>query len=116
MNGNGPVEEGPGPGPVTGEGQLWALLQDLVEREGRDAAAVRLGLSERTIRRTLADRHLSRKMTEALLYERDRRRAEQPEQPAEPDGQESPAPQEETRGGTVEQLERRVITLEREPK
>ncbi|MYF22744.1 MAG: hypothetical protein F4209_08335 [Chloroflexi bacterium] len=114
MNGNGPVEEGPGPGPVTGEGQLWALLQDLVEREGRDAAAVRLGLSERTIRRTLADRHLSRKMTEALLYERDRRRAEQPEQPAEPYGQESPVPQEESRGGTLDQLERRLATLERE--
>ncbi|MCY3923293.1 MAG: hypothetical protein OXG27_13010, partial [Chloroflexi bacterium] len=87
---------------------------DLVEREGRDAAAVRLGLSERTIRRTLADRHLSRKMTQALLYERDRQRAEQPEQSAEPDGQESPAPQEESRGGTVEQLERRLDTLERE--
>ena len=87
-----------------------------MEREGRDAAAVRLGLSERTIRRTLADRHLSRKMTEALLYERDRRSAEQAEQPAEPEGQDPPAPQEGTRGGTVEQLERRVATLEREHK
>ena len=76
MNGNESVEEGAGMGPVTGEGQLWGLLQDLVEREGRDAAALRLGLSERTIRRTLTDRHLSRKMTEALLYERDRRNAE----------------------------------------
>jgi len=114
MNGNKSVEEGAGPGSVTGEGQLWALLQDLVEREGRDAAAARLGLSERTIRRTLSDRHLSRKMTEALLYERDRRRAEQPEQPAEPDGQDPPATQEETRGGTVEQLEGRLATLERE--
>ncbi|MDE2747088.1 MAG: hypothetical protein OXN86_03095 [Chloroflexota bacterium] len=116
MSSNEAVEEGVGLGPVTGEGQLWALLQDLVEREGRDAAAVRLGLSERTIRRTLADRHLSRKMTEALLYERDRRRAEQPEQPGEPDGQESPAPQEESRGGTLDQLERRVAELEREHK
>ena len=116
MNGNEAVAEGAGSGQVTGEGQLWALLQDLVEREGRDAAALRLGLSERTIRRTLADRHLSRKMTAALLYERDRRRAEQPEQPAESDGQESPTPQEETRGGTLEQLERRVAELEREHK
>ena len=114
MNGNELVEEGAGSGPVTGEGQLWALLQDLVEREGRDAAAARLGLSERTIRRTLADRHLSRKMTEALLYERDRRRAEQPEQPAEPDGQEPPTPREGTADGTVEELERRLATLERE--
>ena len=117
MNGNETVEEGAGTGPVTGEGQLWALLQDLVEQEGRDAAAVRLGLSERTIRRTLADRHLSRKMTEALLYERDRRSAAQAEQPAEPDGHESSAPREEsTRGSTMEQLERRVATLEREHK
>ena len=114
MNGNEAVAEGTGSGPVTGEGQLWALLQDLVEREGRDAAAVRLGLSERTIRRTLADRHLSRKMTQALLYERDRRRAEQPEQLAESDRQVSPAPREGTAGGTLDQLERRLATLERE--
>ena len=78
MNGNASTERGAGPGPVTGEGQLWALLQDLVEREGRDAAAERLGLSERTIRRTLTDRHLSRRMTEALLRERDRRHAAGP--------------------------------------
>ncbi|MCY3922701.1 MAG: hypothetical protein OXG27_09940, partial [Chloroflexi bacterium] len=89
---------------------------DLVEREGRDAAAVRLGLSERTIRRTLTDRHLSRKMTEALLYERDRRRAEQAEQPAEPDGREAPAPRERASGGTVEELTQRVAELEREHK
>ena len=76
--GTGPVS-GPATVPaVTGEGQLWALLQDLVEREGRDAAAVRLGLSERTIRRTLTDRHLSRRMTEALLKERNQRYREQP--------------------------------------
>ena len=116
MDGNEAVAEGAGSGLVTGEGQLWALLQDLVEREGRDAAAVRLGLSERTIRRTLADRHLSRKMTQALLYERDRRRAEQPERPAEPEGQVPPVPREETPDCTVEQLERRVAELEREHK
>ena len=114
MNGNEAVAEGAGSGPVTGEGQLWALLQDLVEREGRDAAAVRLGLSERTIRRTLADRHLSRKITQALLYERDRRRAEQPEQPGGSEEQQPPGTWEGTTGGTVEQLERRVAELERE--
>ena len=116
MNGNESVEEGAGPGTVTGEGQLWALLQDLVEREGRDAAAVRLGLSERTIRRTLADRHLSRKMTQALLYERDRRGAEQPEQPGGSEEQQPPGPRERTTGGTLEHLERRVAELEREHK
>ncbi|MCY3571171.1 MAG: hypothetical protein OXH19_07510 [Chloroflexi bacterium] len=110
MNGNESVEEGAGSGPVTGEGQLWALLQDLVEREGRDAAALRLGLSERTIRRTLADRHLSRKMTEALLYERDRQSAGQP---TEPEHGPRNAPR-ETAHDIVEDLERRLDTLERE--
>ena len=38
------------------------------------------------------------------------------EQPAEPDGHEPTAPQEGRRGSTVEQLERRVATLEREHK
>ncbi len=112
MNGDGSTERGAGTGPVsgpatvppvTGEGQLWALLQDLVEREGRDAAAERLGLSERTIRRTLTDRHLSRRMTEALLRERDRRRAEQ--------GLEVEEHEQPEQG---EQLERRLTALETE--
>ena len=112
MNGDGSTGRGAGTGPVsgpatvpavTGEGQLWALLQDLVAREGRDAAAVRLGLSERTIRRTLTDRHLSRRMTEALLRERDRRRAEQ--------GLEVEEHEQPEQG---EQLERRLTALETE--
>ena len=132
MNGDGSTERGAGTGPVsdlasgpatvpavTGEGQLWALLQDLVAREGRDAAAVRLGLSERTIRRTLTDRRLSRRMTEALLKERDRRHREQPAGADEEEqgglGQEQ-QPEERVRTGTasVEQLDARVGALETE--
>ena len=113
MNGNATTERGVGTGPVTGEGQLWALLQDLVEREGRDAAALRLGLSERTIRRTLAERHLSRRMTDALLRERNRRHAEQA---AEPHEDEQPEAGVEVGDGPLEHLERRVATLETELK
>ena len=113
VNGNASTERGAGTGPVTGEGQLWALLQDLVEREGRDAAAERLGLSERTIRRTLADRHLSRRMTDALLHERDRRHAEQG---AEPEEDEQPQQEAPAGAGPLEQLEIRVSTLETELK
>ncbi len=120
MNGDGSTERGAGTGPasgpatvpaVTGEGQLWALLQDLVAREGRDAAAERLGLSERTIRRTLTDRHLSRRMTEALLRERDRRRAEQG---TEAEEHEPPERRVQTEAGVAEQLERRLTVLETE--
>ena len=131
MNGDGSTERGAGTGPVrgpaavpavTGEGQLWALLQDLVEREGRDAAAVRLGLSERTIRRTLTDRHLSRRMTEALLKERNRRHREQPagvdedEQGEREQQQQQQQPEERVQTGTgpVEQLAARVGVLETE--
>ena len=113
MNGNASTERGAGTGPVTDEGQLWALLQDLVEREGRDAAAVRLGLSERTIRRTLAERHLSRRMTDALLRERDRRRAEQGAEAEEHEQQEEGV---QAGAGVVEPLEARVSTLENELK
>ena len=133
MNGEASTERGAGTGPVsgpatvpavTGEGQLWALLQDLVEREGRDAAAERLGLSERTIRRTLTDRHLSRRMTEALLKERDRRHREQPAgadeeeqwQRGEQQQQEEPEERVQARTGTVEQLAARVGVLETELK
>ena len=137
MNGDASTERGAGTGPVsdpasdpatvpavTGEGQLWALLQDLVEREGRDAAAERLGLSERTIRRTLTDRHLSRRMTEALLKERDRRHREQPAgageeeqgQRGEQQQQEEPEERVQARTGTVEQLAARVGVLETELK
>lgn len=106
---------------VTGEGQLWALLQDLVEREGRDAAALRLGLSERTIRRTLTDRHLSRRMTEALLKERDRRHRERPagtdeDGQGEREEQEQPEERVQTGTGSVEQLAARVGVLETELK
>ena len=134
MNGEASTERGAGTGPVsdpasgpatvpavTGEGQLWALLQDLVEREGRDAAAVRLGLSERTIRRTLTDRHLSRRMTEALLRERDRRHREQPtgadeEEQGEWGEQQQPEERVQAGTGTVEQLAARVGVLETELK
>ncbi len=128
MNGDASTERGAGTGPVsgpatvpavTGEGQLWALLQDLVEREGRDAAAERLGLSERTIRRTLTDRHLSRRMTEALLRERDRRHREQPagvdeEEHGEREEQQQQEKQVHAGTGSVEQLAARVATLETE--
>ena len=50
-------------------------------------------------------------MTEALLYERDRRR---PERAAEPGGRELPAPQEETRGDAVDELVQPFATLEKE--
>ena len=118
MNGNGATERGAGTDPVTdplvtGEGQLWALLQDLLEREGRDAAAERLGLSERTIRRTLAERRLSRKMTDALLRERNRRRAEQGAQAEEHEQSEEGV---QGGAGVVEPLEARVATLETELK
>ena len=137
MNGEASTERGAGTGPVsdpasgpatvpavTGEGQLWALLQDLVEREGRDAAAVRLGLSERTIRRTLTDRHLSRRMTEALLKERNQRYREQPagadedEQGERGEQQQQGQPEERVQAGTgaVEQLAARVGVLETELK
>ena len=113
MNSNASTERGVGTGPVTGEGQLWALLQDMVEREGRDAAAVRLGLSERTIRRTLAERHLSRKMTDALRRERNQRRAEQGAQAEEHEQSEEGV---QVGAGAVEPLEARVATLETELK
>jgi hypothetical protein len=119
MTGNTSTEQGVETGPVTGEGQLWALLQDLVEQEGRDAAAVRLGLSERTIRRTLTDRHLSRRMTEALLRERDRRYREQPEGTGEDElgerEEDQQAEEEMPAGdGPLEPLEARVAALETE--
>ena len=95
-----------------------------MEREGRDAAAVRLGPSERTIRRTLTDRHLSRRMTEALLKERDRRHREQPagvdeDEQGERGEQQQQEQQEErvqTGTGTVEELAARVGVLETELK
>ena len=126
MNGDASTERGAGTGPVsdlasgpatvpavTGEGQLWALLQDLVAREGRDAAAVRLGLSERTIRRTLTDRRLSRRMTEALLKERNRRRAAQ-RAGSEPEQQQQLEEGVEAGTGPVEELTARVGVLETE--
>ncbi len=127
MNGDGSTERGAGTGPVggpaagpavTGEGQLWALLQDMVEREGRDAAAERLGLSERTIRRTLTDQHLSRRMTEALLKERNRRHREQPAGADEDAQGEREQPEEgvQTGTGAVEELAARVGVLETELK
>ena len=78
------------------------------------AAGLDAGAVEPTEGR-LTDRHLSRKMTEALLYERNRRRAEQSEQPAESDGGKPPAPR-ETTGDAVEELTQRVATLEQELK
>ena len=53
-------------------------------------------------------------MTEALLYEPDRRRARQAEEPAEPEGQEPSASREGTAGSRVDHRERRLATLERE--
>jgi len=50
-------------------------------------------------------------MTEALLYQRDRRR---PEKSTEPGGWELPAPQEETRGDAVDELVQPFATLEKE--
>lgn len=79
MNGNEAVEERSEAASQGGEGLLWGLLQDLVEREGKARTAERLGVSERTLRRTLESEHLSRRMTPALLREqnelRDERRA-----------------------------------------
>lgn len=79
MNGNKAVEERSEAASPAGEGLLWSLLQDLVEREGKARTAERLGVSERTLRRTLESHHLSRRMTSALLREqnelRDERRA-----------------------------------------
>ena len=79
MNGNEAVEERSEAASQGGEGLLWGLLQDLVAREGKVRTAERLGVSERTLRRTLESEHLSRRMTSALLREqnelRDERRA-----------------------------------------
>ena len=68
--------------------------------------------SERIIRPTLADRYLSSRMTEPLLDECDRRRAQQAEEPAEPEGQEPSASRKGTAASRVDQLERRLATLE----
>ena len=91
------------------------MKQNVQEREGRDAAAERLGLSERTIRRTLTDRHFSRRMNEALLKERNRRRAAQ-RAGSEPEQQQQPEERVQAGTGTVEQLAARVGVLETELK
>lgn len=74
---------------------------------------MRLGLSERTIRRTLAERHLSRRMTDALLRERNQRRAQQGAQAEEHEQSEEGV---QVGAGAVEPLETRVATLETELK
>ena len=48
------------------DGQLVALLQDLIARDGRDAVARRLEVSERTLRRAVTSGQLSGKLTQAL--------------------------------------------------
>lgn len=88
----------------SGEGRLS-------ERHGCERAVER----ERTTRLTLADRQLSRKMTNVLLDERDRRSAEPPEQPADSEEQPERGPR-VTADGTVEELVQWVATLERERK
>ncbi len=52
--------------------RLLGFLQDLIERDGRDAVARRLGVSERTLRRTVNSGQLSRKLAEALEAEASR--------------------------------------------
>lgn len=52
--------------------RLLRFLQDLIERDGRDAVARRLGVSERTLRRTVNSGQLSRKLAEALEAEASR--------------------------------------------
>ncbi|MCY3923598.1 MAG: hypothetical protein OXG27_14560 [Chloroflexi bacterium] len=77
MNGDEAVEERTDAVPPGGEGRLWGLLQDLVAREGKARTAERLGVSDRTLRRTLESEHLSRRMTSALLREQNELRDEQ---------------------------------------
>ena len=48
------------------DGQLVALLQDLIDRDGRDAVARRFEVSERTLRRAVNSGQLSGKLTTAL--------------------------------------------------
>lgn len=87
--GNESVVERAGSSPVTGRDSSGRRFRTWWSW-GRDTAALQLRLRERTIRRTLAGRHQRLKTTAALLYERDRRRSEQSEQPAEPEGQGPP--------------------------
>ncbi len=52
--------------------RLVGFLQDLIEADGRDAAARRLDVSERTLRRAVSSGQLSRKLGEALEAEASR--------------------------------------------
>lgn len=55
--------------PAQAERRLVGLLQDLIERDGRDAVARRLRVSERTLRRAVSSGQLGRKLSEALEAE-----------------------------------------------
>ena len=48
------------------DGQLVAVLQDLIDRDGRDAVARRFEVSERTLRRAVTSGQLSGKLAKAL--------------------------------------------------
>ena len=54
---------------ANGDGQLLALLQDLVARDGREQVAGRFRVSERTLRRALSTGQLGKRLTEALERE-----------------------------------------------
>ncbi|MCY3570805.1 MAG: hypothetical protein OXH19_05635 [Chloroflexi bacterium] len=104
MNGNEVVEERTEASPPGGEGRLWGLLQDLVAREGKARTAERLGVSDRTLRRTLESEHLSRRMTSALLREQNELRDEQ---------RVAREMQLQNLTQSVQQLERRLADFER---